>query len=258
MILLLALQVAVTENVAYHDADKRLNVLDLYLPEDGKGFPTLMWIHGGGWTTGDKDGYADLGRRFAEAGIGVAMIDYRLSPAVRHPDHVEDCARAFAWLHANIRKRGGDPARLFVGGHSAGGHLAALLTLDGAYLDELKVPEGAIKAAIFMSAPYEIRPNRVYEAAFGKDADVCRAASPISYVENATMPILVLTETVEDGKHKAIEQVKPFRKAVADRKNVRFIDAADRDHMGIVEEMARKGADPQRAAVIEFINEQKP
>lgn len=258
MILWLALQVTVGEDIAYHDADKNLNTLDLYVPKNAKDFPTLLWIHGGGWTTGDKANYAELGHRFAESGVACAMINYRLSPAVKHPEHVRDCARAFAWLHANIQKHGGDPDRLVVGGHSAGGHLAALLALDPAYLEDLKIPADAIKAAIFMSAPYEVRPNKIFEAVFGKDPDACKAASPMTHVKNATMPILVLTETLDDGKPKAIEQVKPFKKTLADRKNVTFIDAAKRDHMGIVEEMMKKGDDPQRAAILKFIKELKP
>ena len=91
------------------DFDNRKHRLDLYLPEGKKKVPVIMWIHGGGWRKGDKGLYGRLGRRFAREGLGLAAISYRLSPKVKHPDHVRDCARAFAWLHRNVKEHGGDP-----------------------------------------------------------------------------------------------------------------------------------------------------
>ena len=136
--------------------DNRKHRLDLYLPEGKKKVPVVMWIHGGGWRQGDKGLYGRLGRRFAREGIGLAAISYRLSPKVRHPEHIRDCARAFAWLHRNVKEHDGDPDRLFIMGHSAGGHLAALLALDRKFLKEQKVPVQAIKGVIPMSGVYDI------------------------------------------------------------------------------------------------------
>src|SRR5687767_318825 len=133
------------------DADPVKHKLDLYLPKEAKKFPVLMWIHGGAWSMGDRAWFGEIGRRFAEEGIGLAAISYRLSPKVKHPAHVEDCARAFAWLRANIARHGGDPGRLFVAGQSAGGHLAALLATDPSWLRALQVPDGAIRGVIPMS-----------------------------------------------------------------------------------------------------------
>ncbi len=133
-------QVKAVKDVAYYegaDADAKKHKLDLYLPVSDKPFPVAMWIHGGGWVLGDRSMYGALGRRLAERGIGCAVISYRLSPGVKHPEHVKDCARAFAWLHANAKTHGGDPDRLFVSGQSAGGHLSALLALDRTYLNQL-------------------------------------------------------------------------------------------------------------------------
>src|SRR6185295_9736276 len=122
------------KDLAYADGGDAKQKLDLYLPPDAKNAPIVMWIHGGGWKWGDRAQYRELGRRFAEAGIGFAAISYRLSPKVKHPAHIEDCARAFAWLRAHAAEYGGDPDRLFVSGQSAGGHLSALLALDPSYL----------------------------------------------------------------------------------------------------------------------------
>src|SRR5437762_5133670 len=134
--------VQVVRNIAYHDApdfDDVRHRLDLYLPKGQKNFPVLFMVHGGAWIHGDKNHlgmYNMLGRTFARHGIGMASPNYRLSPQVQHPEHVRDVARAFAWVHKNIAKHGGLPGEIFVAGHSAGGHLVALLSTDETYLKE--------------------------------------------------------------------------------------------------------------------------
>lgn len=238
--------------------------LDLYLPKDATNAPVLMWIHGGGWKTGDRSWYRELGLRFAESGIAFAAISYRLSPKVKHPAHVEDCARAFAWLRAHAAEYGGDPDKLFVSGQSAGGHLSALLALDPAYLRAQGVPDGAIKGVIPMSGVYTIPALpagtkgmlSMFPDSFGSDPETCRAASPIRHVANLACPMLVLTESEDLGAirpgterfHRALEK--------AGAKDVTFLDAENRNHFTIVMQLARKGDDPSRTAMIAFIRRQ--
>lgn len=263
-LLLLALlsqepKVKVVADLAYvqgEEADARKHKLDLYLPVAvEKPFPVLMWIHGGAWRIGDRKWFKQVGRRFAEEGIAFAAISYRLSPKVEHPAHVEDCAAAFAWLHQNIKEHGGDPDRLFISGQSAGGHLSALLALDPKYLKEVKVPRDAIKGVIPMSGVYRIpaRGGDMFAAAFGTDRDACADASPIKHVETASAPMLVITET--DDTYRLRPSMKAFRKALekAEFKDVEFIDAEERNHISIVTKLGKKGEEPQRAAMIEFI-----
>src|SRR4051794_15895190 len=93
-------EVEVIKGVAYYDgkdADPVRHKLDLYLPKGQKDYPVLFFIHGGAWRAGSKDGFGRLGRVFARNGVGVVAINYRLSPAVKHPAHIQDVARAFAW-----------------------------------------------------------------------------------------------------------------------------------------------------------------
>jgi acetyl esterase/lipase len=243
-------------------ADPKKHRLDLHLPPAGdKPFPVVMWIHGGGWRNGDRSMYAALGRRFAERGIGLAAIGYRLSPGVKHPDHVKDCARAFAWLRENAAKHGGDPERLFVCGQSAGGHLTALLALDRKHLDALKVPADAIKGAIPMSGVYEIPalseetrgPLAIFPAAFGSDPEVCRDASPVTHARHARAPMLVLTEV--DDNFRVRPSMKAFQAALEMEgiSNARFVDAKGRDHISIVTRMMRPGEDEVRDAIVEFV-----
>ena len=260
LLLLLALgDVAETKDIAYGEHAKQK--LDLVVPKGASDFPTVLFVHGGAWREGDRRLYGNLGRRFAEAGVGLAATSYRLSPEVKHPEHVKDVARAFAWVHANIAKHGGSPDKLYVMGHSAGGHLTALLALDSTWLDELKVPKGAIKGAIPMSGVYLVTalpPEtkgflKIMPDAFGSDREVCRAASPVTHVQNASCPFLVLTETDDNLKVRPSMQ---FLKAAVTRsgaKGFEFVDAEGRDHFTIIAKMMGEGADPYRSRVLEFI-----
>jgi acetyl esterase/lipase len=129
------------------DAHLQKHRLDLFLPgkdahPDGEPWPVLVFVHGGGWTHGDRalvaggeDVYRNIGRFFASQGVGTAVISYRLQPEVTWQAQVRDVAQAVAWVHAHIGAYGGDPRAIFVGGHSAGGQLAARVALDPAALE---------------------------------------------------------------------------------------------------------------------------
>ncbi len=152
-------------NVRYHDGSTR-QVLDVFspAPDDTKRHPVIVFVHGGTWMVGDKDFYGinrGAGRMFARAGYVAMLPNYRLSPAVRHPEHARDVARAFAWAVKNAHKYGGDPSRIILAGHSAGGHLVSLVASDPAYLSDpaLKLSEkdrAAIKGVVAMSGIYRI------------------------------------------------------------------------------------------------------
>lgn len=144
-----ATEVRVLANVPYKHGDsltpyeKERCILDVYLPKDGKAFNSLVWFHGGGLTKGDKDGRQDpkdtvktsaIARSLAAAGIAVITPNYRFSPTVTFPAYIDDAAAAVAWTRSHIAEYGGDPSRVFVGGHSAGGYLALMLGMDARYL----------------------------------------------------------------------------------------------------------------------------
>ncbi len=133
--------VTVQRDLSYSEGtpgDERKHKLDLYLPAAKTSFPVLIFIHGGSWRSGDRSQYPALANRFAREGIGVVVPSYRLMPGSAHPAQVQDAVAAVEWTIANIAKYGGDPKKLYLSGHSAGGHLAAYAGLDQRFWPNLK------------------------------------------------------------------------------------------------------------------------
>ena len=119
-------------DVPYATAHER-QVLDVYGPPGAKNLPVVFWIHGGGWQSGDKTMVALKPKTFTEAGFVFVSINHRLLPTVEMEAITKDVGSALGWVHKNIAKYGGDPARLLVMGHSSGGQLAALMCTDDRY-----------------------------------------------------------------------------------------------------------------------------
>ena len=164
--------------------------LDIYLPKGNSNAPVLFFIHGGAWKTGDRSQYPPLGNRYAREGYVTVVPSYRLAPKYPHPAQIEDVAAAFAWTVQHIAERGGDTNRIYVAGHSAGGHLAALLTLDIQYLAAHQLSPKLISGVLALSGVYNLSGESL-ESVFGKDPAARRAAAPLSYVRAAAPPFLV-------------------------------------------------------------------
>jgi acetyl esterase/lipase len=145
-------------------ADPHRHRLDLFLPRGVKDFPVVVLVHGGVWLIGDNRCcglYSSVGEFLASRGIGAVLPNYRLSPGVKHPEHIKDVARAFAWTRNHISEYGGRPDQLFVAGHSAGGHLVALLATDERYLKAEGLSVQDVKGVIGISGVYRIPPGNV-------------------------------------------------------------------------------------------------
>jgi acetyl esterase/lipase len=132
--------------------------LDIFAPS-GAGLPVVVFIYGGGWKDGSKSMYRFVGATLANRGFVTVIPDYRVFPQVRFPDFLRDTARAMAWTKANIARYGGDPNRVSLMGHSAGAHIAAMLTLDRQWLIAVGLdPDRDIDAMIGLSGPYDFLP----------------------------------------------------------------------------------------------------
>ncbi len=250
-------EVETVADVAYctgDGADAVKHKLDLYLPKGHKDYPVLFFVHGGAWRTGDKNffgAYSSLGKFYARRGIGTVVTNYRLSPKVQHPEHIKDVARAFAWTARNITKYGGRPDALFLCGHSAGGHLVALLAADETYLKAEGVKASAVRAVIPISGIYRI-PERGMASVFGRDPAVKRKAGPIEHVRPGLPPFLIL---YAENDYPVCGRVpsEAFCKALVEKK----VDAAtkeikDRSHLSIIMSAARAD-DPVSDAILGFI-----
>lgn len=247
------------KDIAYRtdpDADEDRHRLDVFCPKGKTDFPVVLFVHGGKWEWGDKNLYAGIGETFASAGVGVVICNYRLSPKVQHPAHAEDVAKAFAWTCENIGKYGGDAGKLFVCGHSAGGHLVSLLATDPALLKTEKRSPADIKGVISISGVYKIyHTEKVFHAAFGKDEELCRKASPIEHVAGKHPPFLIAyaesdyehLDTLAKDMHAALKKAdSPTELVVCKDRNhisivVNLIDPEDTLHRKVRDFIANGG-----------------
>ena len=239
------------EYVAGPDADIR-HKLDLYVPVGAKNWPVMIYVHGGAWKQGSKTLYIGLARTFARHGIGVAVINYRLSPKVKHPGHIEDVAKAFAWVKNNIAKHGGDSGQITVMGHSAGGHLVALLATDPTYLKAEKLSPADIHGVIAVSGVYQIEPGgELYVPAFGTEAEPCRKASPMTYVREKLPPFLI---AYAENDYTTFDKMAiDFHEAlVKARVSSQLLKVENRNHISVIVSVL-SDIDPLNEAVRKFI-----
>ncbi|MBO0938663.1 alpha/beta hydrolase [Fibrella sp. HMF5335] len=197
-----------TRNIPYLPAtapgfDPVRHLLDVYSPNRDKATtkPVVVFIHGGNWNSGNKNIYWFIGRRLAKQGVVAVVINYRLAPNVQVPAMSNDCARAVQWISQHIADYGGDPNRIYVMGHSAGGGLAALLATDDALFTTLGMPKNPVKGAI-LDDPAGIDmydflketknpADKQYLVSFGTDPEGWRAASPLFKVRAGLPPMLL-------------------------------------------------------------------
>ncbi len=172
---------------------------------------------------------------FAGEGIGVVVVNYRLSPTVEHPAHAEDAARAIAWVHRNIKDYGGNPDKLFISGHSAGAYLAALLALDGRYLKEQNLSPGVLAGSMPISGFFyvdEVAPDRPKDV-WGEDENVWKDASPSRYIRADAPPLLFLYADGDDNWRRQQNENIAIALKKKGSDDVSTVQISDRDHSGI-------------------------
>jgi len=197
-----------TKDIAYKSAtapdfDPERHVLDVYAPRKKRQvpYPVVVFIHGGNWDSGSKNLYTFIGRRLARQGIVAVILNYRLSPSVLVPAMADDCTEAVRWVSQHIAEYGGNPDRIFLMGHSAGGGLAALLATDNRLFAKHGMNQNPVKGAIlddpagldmFDYLKKMAYPNdQQYLVAFGKNETVWRDMSAMYHLGAHTPPILI-------------------------------------------------------------------
>jgi acetyl esterase/lipase len=175
--------------------------MDIYAPGAVGPFPTLVFFYGGGWESGSREDYGWAAQALAARGFVVALPDYRVVPEVVFPTFIEDAAAATAKAADLAGSHGGDPDRLGVLGHSAGAHLAMMITLDRRYMAALGRSD-LIKAAAGLAGPYDFLPFDVAASrnAFGRAPDPAQT-QPITFARADAPPIWLAHGTADTVVH---------------------------------------------------------
>ncbi len=212
---------SIYSDVSYHQdtigVQNKAHLLDIYRPVGCHHCPVVVYIHGGTWVLGDKGGFTYKAKAFTSQNVVYLSINYRLSPEVQFPAHPQDVARALSWVKENIQDFGGNPKQIFLLGHSAGGHLAALLALDERYLADFDLRPSDIAGIIGLdSAAYHLpslfaaEPENqdLFSWAFGDNPDVWERASPIYYIrEGLNIPPFLLLVAGDRKVSETVNQI---------------------------------------------------
>jgi len=264
--------IIVSKDIQYHKLpgeSPRLLSLDIYSPRDATSLPVVMMVHGGGWRNGDKSN-PGIGtvkpEYFCNAGFVYVTVNYRLSPAVEHPAHIEDVAAALRWLHDNVAEYGGDPDRISIMGHSAGAHLVALLGTDEARLQAEGLELLDIESVICLDgAGYDIParmagwPGRLMSNmlnnAFGNDGSKWQDASPTLHVHEGVdyPPFLILHTPRVDAPGQSMALGDALRASGSYACNE---EAADKTHRTINHDIGSTG-DWVTALIMDFLADGK-
>ncbi|WP_423822484.1 alpha/beta hydrolase [Salinisphaera sp. SPP-AMP-43] len=233
--------------------------LDIYVPDNpAPGHPVVVFFYGGSWQSGDKQGYRFVGQALASQGITAVLPDYRLYPQVSFPAFVEDGAAAVAWTRRHIGDYGGDAAHLFVAGHSAGAHIAALLATDPAYLAAAGLSRNDLAGLIGLAGPYDFLPIRspTLQRIFAPKAEWPRT-QPIRFVDGSEPPMLLL-HGAADATVEPKNTTNMAAEVEAKGGSVKVKIYPDVNHVMLLAPLAAtlrfKG--DELARIVDFINEQ--
>ena len=183
----------VEKDIPYHedagDYARQRCFLDFYYPSDTPGFATLVWFHGGGLVGGSKE----IPEGLRDSGFGIIGVNYRLMPQAGVQECIDDAAAAVAWAFREVASRGGDPEKIFVGGHSAGGYLTDMLVLDKSWLAAYGIDSDRIAGAFPYSAQVMTHFNVRAQQGVGPLDPRIDETAPIRHMRKLPVPMLVLS-----------------------------------------------------------------
>lgn len=243
--------------------------LDVYTVEGAARRPVVVFFHGGSWQAGDK---AAVGRKplaFVPAGYVVVSATYRFRPEVTVSDMAGDAAAAVGWVKDNIARYGGDPARVFLMGHSAGAHLVSVLGTNLRLLASAGVPSSSIRGVVSLdTGPYDVARQialvqgqttvyaKMIRTVFGTDPAAWPEVSPVDHVKRdaGIPPFLVVAS---DNRADVPVQAQPFVAALqAAGVPAELYIARERTHASLNAELGAPG-DPTTAKVLAFCDSRR-
>ena len=200
-------EVQIVEDLAYQGDQNPRHRLDLVLPKyRATSFPVVVFVHGGYWNSQDKGYfrpftglYTNIGIALAKRGIGTAIVDYRIYPEVSIEGELSDVAQSIAWVQKNIANYGGDPSKMVLAGHSAGGHMVALLAAEQTRLIAAGVDLNGIIGLAPISAIWDLEDMEKVKGkafnesttypVFGTEDQVWKDLSPQTYLHQLQIPM---------------------------------------------------------------------
>lgn len=255
--LLPAAEIIEEKNQSYREGESACQ-LDLYRPESNEKLPCLVWFHGGGMTGGSKNDASSVAvaRAFAAKGLLVACVGYRLHPQVKYPTYIEDAAAAVHWVKSHAASHGGDPQKIFVAGHSAGGYLSLMLGNDKRWLGRHGDAHTDLAGVISLSGQTITHFTIRAERGLADTTIVVDDAAPLHYAKEPCAPQLVLYAE-KDMAMRAEENIFYLSaRAAAGHKQVSGKLMVGTDHGNIGGNLAQ----PNNAVmkeIVEFIEAQK-
>lgn len=211
---LIAADPKVHRDLAYVEPKNERQTLDIYAPRQGKDHPVVFWIHGGGWRAGNKMSVQKKPEVFVEKGFVFVSTNYRLLPNVTVKEMTGDIAKAIRWTHDHAKEYGGDSKSMFVLGHSAGAHLAALVCTDERYLKAEGLPLSIIKGCVPIDVSVYDIPKRLKDGGsvppatfiqvFGDNEETQLDLSPaIHVVKGKSIPSFLILHVADRADTKA-------------------------------------------------------
>jgi acetyl esterase/lipase len=230
--------------------------LDVFYPEGVEKFPTIVWFHGGGLRMGQRQWGELVAERFLPEGIAVVTVSYRFSPKVKNPVYIEDAAASIAWTFKNIEKYGGDPEKIFISGHSAGGYLSFMVGMDKRYLAKHDISTGQLAGLIPVSAQTITHSTIRRERGGPEGTQIVDEYAALYYANKVGPPILCICGS-NDLPLRSAENIYfvEVQKA-AGNKNITFIEVEGRDHDSIFENI-NKPDDKVASAMLTFIRKKR-
>jgi len=211
--------------------------IDVY-PADRRDAPMHVFIHGGAWRSLSKQESAFAAETFVNAGAHFVAVDFALLPKVSLAEMVDQVRRAVAWIYSNAEQLGGDRERLFVSGHSSGGHLAAtILTTD--WPGQFSLPHTVIKGGLCVSGIYDLHPVRLStrNAYVRLCVEMEREFSPCQFVDHLACPVVLAYGEFESDEFK--RQSRTFASLIERTGlDIRLIEGRGLNHFEIIETLA--------------------
>lgn len=218
-----------SKNITYLPADSATNkpaqTLNIFAPAKPKApQDVLIFIYGGSWNSGKKEIYNFFGTRWARKNVVTVIVDYPKSPAANYNEMALDITKSVKWVKENIASYGGNPDRIFISGHSAGGHLAALVGIKNDYFMRAGIAN-PIKGIVLIDAAgldmygylkeEAFEPGNTYLNTFTNDPIQWKAASPMYHLHAGMPPMLIYRggktyPSIEQSNQRFVAALKPF------------------------------------------------